>query len=488
MVKTMMKLVSKMKKLGLDRGAGKKEVFHDNGGTVTVRPGDWVEKGAGEYESVFRRPQTDSVRTNIPVKKMYSLTSQAKDWFLELQLRSDKYKFNNMLVVTNPFGVAPLTALALFTTIMDYRVRATVVGDSEDTGFVFEYPAQKRHRIPIIGLYPGRETEVLIELLDENGESCDCRRFPVSTEELPYGVPDVLQPAQGSRNPGFSHTLIAGNRDIPPLVFDREGKVRYYLEANPGGCGIFPLSKGRFLFMEDGISVPCSCVPNSVQMYDMDYLGRVGRTYLAKDGVYGVVEKTAPGGSLLVTGGAQGEQGSCVREIDRETGEVIRETREDSADAGDRQDAVIVSFGGMQGEFRAYEFSPGMTSLSKALVKNTSYIVGELMRPGFMEEEAAGRLDFHAAVAAEIPVTYEMQEDILYIYDPECLVKCVIFRGKTGVWTVEWADTYQAADVLEGVSYGIAVWLDVLPADAYDLYLGLGDRLCDTGKKITKQK
>ena len=137
----------------------KKEVVHSSGGTITIRPEAWVIRGSENYEEIFKRPQTDSFKTNIRTKKMYSLTSQAKDWFLELQLRSEKYTFNNMLAVVNPFGEAPLTALVLFTTIMDYSVRATVKGDTEETDFVAVYPPEKRHRIPIIGLYPGRSTQ-----------------------------------------------------------------------------------------------------------------------------------------------------------------------------------------------------------------------------------------------------------------------------------------------------------------------------------------
>ena len=270
----------------------KKQVFHDNGGTITVREKEWVEKGAAEYESVFKRPQTDSVKTNIQVNKMYSLTSQAKDWFLELQLRSGKYMFNNMLAVVNPFGEAPLTALVLFTTMVDYRVRATVEGDSEDTSFIFEYPAEKRHRIPILGLYPGRSTNIVIELLDENGESCDRRCFPVETEPLPDDLQNVIKAGKSNKkNRNFPNILISGGSDIRPCVFDREGKIRYYLERKPKEYGIFRLSKGRFLFMEEDISVPFYSEPYPVQMYDMDYLGRVGRTYLIKNGAHHTAEE-----------------------------------------------------------------------------------------------------------------------------------------------------------------------------------------------------
>lgn len=307
---------------------GKKQVFYDNGGTITVRSKEWVEKGSLEYESVFKRPQTDSIRTNIPVKKMYSMTSQAKDWFLELQLRSDKYKFNNMLAVVDPFGVAPLTAIVLFTTMMDYRVRATVVGEAENTSFVTEYPAEKRHRIPILGLYPGRSTQVVIELLDENGQPCDTRSFPLTTEPLPEDLQDVVRAKRTGQNPSFSNILISGGLNIRPCVFDREGKIRYYLEAEPNGYGIFPLSKGRFLFMERDICTPSYANPHSVQMYDMDYLGRIGRTYLVKNGAHHAVYEKSVEGNLFVSGNSfEGHSEDVILEIDRQSGETVHKVK-----------------------------------------------------------------------------------------------------------------------------------------------------------------
>lgn len=472
-----------LRKFGMDMGAGKKEVLHDNGGVITIRPSEWVEKGALEYESVFKREQTDSIRTNIEGKKMYSMTSQAKDWFLELQLRSDKYKFNKMLVVEDPFGEAPLTALALFTTIMDYRVRVTALGDSEQTSFVFEYPAEKRHRIPILGLYAGRNTEVVIELLDENGESCDCRRFSLNTKPLPEELQKVIQMKKGNGLQSFSNTLIAGGSSFWPFVFDQDGNVRYYLARKLKGCGIFPLSKGRFLCIDDH-------VPNSVQMYDMDLLGRVGRTYLVKEGVCYAIEKEQ-GGNLLLAGkssdGTCSEHGSngYMMEIDRETGEKIQESRSISLFGEEEQECVSVALEGVSGVFRAYECCFDQTSLSKALVKNNNYIVGELCRPESLEEEP----DFQSAVPAmDTKVHYEMQEDILYLYESAPVVTRVCFRGKMGCWEVRPEDTYRPAEVSDETVGGMAIWLDVLPADTYDLFVWLGDELQDTGKKITKQK
>ena len=176
----------------IQKNANKKNVLHGEGGTVTLRPKEWVTHGAAEYEETFSRLPKNAYKGNVREEKMYSLTSQAKDWFLELQLRSDKYTFKNMLAVIDPFDEAPLTALVMFSTITDYRVRTTVFGDVEETNFVYEFPEGKRHRIPILGLYAGRGTKVQIELLDEQEEVCDTRTFMLQTGELPVFLKDVV--------------------------------------------------------------------------------------------------------------------------------------------------------------------------------------------------------------------------------------------------------------------------------------------------------
>lgn len=659
----------KKRELRTAREARVKEVYRDNGGTITIRQKEWVEKGSLDYEEVFQRTRTDSIKGNVREEKMYSRTSQAKDWFLELQLRSDKYTFNNILAVVNPFGEAPLTALVLFTTIMDYQVRATVVGDTEDTSFVFEYPPEKRHRIPILGLYPGRSTEVVIELLDESGQSCDSRSFPLTTDPLPPDLQDVIVPKKINKDSRFKNILIAGGIDIKPCVFDGEGKIRYYLRRKPKGYGIFPLSKGRFLFMEREISAPSFTNPHSVQMYDMDYLGRVGRTYLVKNGAHHTVEEKTPGGNILTAGNSlEGHSEDLILELNRESGEIVHkikigdlfdETYQDmmdwahinSASYDEEQDAMLVSMRNIHsvamfdwgkdeikwiladprfwentemkdkvlrpvgyvpwfyqqhavfevepereskpdikyimvfdnhwhkrrkveffdedelsyvsfyevnekektvklykrfscpkskirsnaifdkearrlyvmagylvpemeenlglireydfdteeiiseyyvkpGFFRAHEFCPDMVSLSKTLVKNNDYLGGDLKRPERMDDEQAERLDFASAPPVEEPsVSYARQEDIFYIHEIDHAIKKVYFSGKeSGIWFVEFADTYQTMKTFEDADYRIAMWLDVLPPDQYDIYIQLGDELQNTGKKITKHK
>ncbi len=668
LVKKLKRKVKRSKReFEIARGAREKKVYRSNGGTITVRPEAWVIRGSEAYEEVFRREQSDSFKTNIKKKKMYSLVSQAKDWFLELQLRSEKYKFNNMLAVVNPFGEAPLTALVLFTTLMDYSVRVTVEGDTEDTSFISEYPPAKRHRIPILGLYPGRSTNVVIELLDENGQVCDNRRFPLTTEPLPEDLKDIISVKKKNDKAAFKNILIAGGIDIKPCVFDKEGQIRYYLRRKPKGYGIFPLSKGRFLFMEREISAPSFTNPHSVQMYDMDYLGRVGRTYLVKNGAHHTVEEKTPGGNILTAGNSLEEHSEdLILELNRENGEIVHqiklgdlfdETYQDmmdwahinSASYDKEQDSMLVSmrnihsvasfdwsrdeirwlfadprfwegtemadkllkpvgevpwfyqqhavfeveleekkpdikhimvfdnhwhkrrkvkffdkdklsyisfyeinekektvklykrfpcpkskirsnaifdketrhlyamagflvpeieenlglireydFDSMEvlseyyvkpGFFRAHEFLPDMVSLSKTLVKNTDYLGGDLKRPQRLTEDEVESLDFQEAPGVkDSSVFYRMQEDLLYIHEMDHAIGAVYLRGNEGVWKVDFSDTWQTMKTFEDADYRIAMWLDQLPLDQYELYILLHGELQNTGKKLTKQK
>lgn len=652
----------------IQKNANRKTVLHGEGGSVTLRPKEWVTHGSIEYEATFDRLDKTNYKGNVKEEKMYSLTSQAKDWFLELQLRSDKYTFKNMLAVIDPFDEAPLTALVMFTTITDYRVRTTVFGDIEETNLVSEFPAEKRHRIPILGLYAGRETKIQIELLDEQEEVCDTRTFMLQTEELPEDLKDVVKPTKINTRSAFPYILIAGGIDIRPCVFDREGKIRYYLRRKPKGYGIFPLSKGRFLFMEQDISAPSFTNPHSIQMYDMDYLGRVGRTYFVKNGAHHTVEEKTPEGNILTAGNSlEGHSEDLVLEIDRATGAIVHkiklgdifdDTYQDmmdwahinSASYNTAQDSMLVSMRNIHsvakfdwrtdeiqwlmadprfwegtpmaeklltpigevpwfyqqhavfevqpeqnnnpdicyimvfdnhwhkrrkvkffdkdkksyvsfyeinekektvklykriacpkskirsnaifveedrrlyimagflvpeidenlglirevdfdteeilseyyvkpGFFRAHEFCPDMISLSKALVQNTEYLLGDLKRPVLAEKERETAWDFTTAVnVADSVIRYCRREDVFYVREVDHTIQTVIFHGKEKTWYVDFKDTYQTMKTFENAVYYIAMWLDVLPPDQYEIYLEIDNILQNTGKKIVKQK
>jgi hypothetical protein len=139
------------------------------------------------------------------------------------------------------------------------------------------------------------------------------------------------------------------------------------------------------------------------------------------------------------------------------------------------------------GFFRAHEFCPDVVSLSKALPKNKEYLGGDLKRPELLDKEEADKLDFRSAEPVSEPsVAYRMQEDLLYIHEVDHAIQKVYLKGRDEVWFVEFSDTYQTMKTFETADYNIAMWLDVLPSDSYDLYVQMDDCLKRTGKKITK--
>ena len=173
--------------------------------------------------------------------------------------------------------------------------------------------------------------------------------------------------------------------------------------------------------------------------------------------------------------------GFLVPEMDENLG-LIREVDFDTEE-------VLSEYYVKPGFFRAHEFCPDMTSLSKALVQNTDYLLGDLKRPVLAPKEMCERWEFEQAPSVNhASICYRRREDVLYVREVDHLIQKVIFCGKENVWYVAFGDTYQTMKTFENAVYYIAMWMDVLPSDQYDIYLEIEDKLQKTGKKIWKQK
>lgn len=292
--------------------------------------GEVVEWGLGlmdleakKCSGLFLRGEAEKYRTNILVEQSYSIKSLTRDYLIERLLRSGEYTFDHMFLIRNPYGEAPLTALILFVLENPAKVRVTTKGDIPETDYVAVLPKKRNHRVPVLGLYPDRKNQVLIELLGEDDEVLASHEIPVNTVELPASLQDAITAKKVADAPAFDTILINGGVYINTCAFDREGKIRYYLRRNPRGYGIFPLSDGHFFYMEKDISVPSYSNPQTVQSYDMDYFGRVYRTYLVEKGVHHTAEEKVDGNILTASSTMLEHTEDRVIEIDRQTGEIV---------------------------------------------------------------------------------------------------------------------------------------------------------------------
>lgn len=304
----------------------KKTVHHKkfaDGGEVIVWETGRAGEEAASYENLFLRKEIAGFRTNIRREQSCSIKSLTRDYLYKQLLSSGEYTFDHMLVIKDPYGEAPLTALALFILEEPACVRVTTKGNLKETDFVTELPKKKEHRVPILGMYAEKANDIVIEILDDEGNCVKSHTFTIRTKRLPKSLRNVITVKKWTDKPAYSNIMINGGVKIHTCVFDIEGKIRYYLSRKPRGYGIFPLSDGHFFYMEKYISVPSYSNPQTVESYDMDYFGRVFRTYLTEKGVHHTAEEKAGGNILTGSNSMLEHTEDCVIEIDRQTGEIV---------------------------------------------------------------------------------------------------------------------------------------------------------------------
>lgn len=307
--------------------AKKKTINSEDGRKVTICNAAWLSHRAAGRIKEYTRREAFRIHTNIDTEPFAAPVSQAKDAVIEEILQKGRYTFSHILVLKNPFGEAPLTALALFKTEKPCAVRVTVEGMTDETGMSALLPETMYHRVPLIGLYPGKVNHICLEIL-ENGTVTEQREIRLKAPELPPDLKNIIKVGKKSDDPVFSEILVAGGVDIKTCAFDRDGHIRYFLKRKPKGYGIFPLSKGRFLFMEQDVSAPSYTNPQSVQSYDMDYLGRVRKVYFSRNGIHHTIEEKEQGGNIIAAGSSmEGHSEDLILEIDREDGQIVRKIK-----------------------------------------------------------------------------------------------------------------------------------------------------------------
>lgn len=294
-----------------------------DGGEVVEWGLGLIDREAQKCSGIFRRENAGDYETNIRQQQSYSMKSLTRDYLLERLLRSGEYSFDHMFLIRNPYGEAPLTALVLFVLEAPAKVRVTTKGDIAETDFVSVLPKKRNHRVPILGLYPSRTNRVLIEILGDEDQVVASHEIPVRTVDVPGNLKNAITVKKVAENPAYDNILISGGININTCAFDRQGKIRYFLRRNPRGYGIFPLSDGHFFYMEKNVSVPSYSNPQTVQSYDMDYFGRIYRTYLVEKGVHHTAEEKIGGNILTGSNTMLEHTEDRVIEIDRQTGEIV---------------------------------------------------------------------------------------------------------------------------------------------------------------------
>lgn len=278
------------------------------------------------YEKEVLDNRDRKVRSPMRKVPQQAYLTQLRDYAYEKVLDSHMYTFSHLLVVPNPYDIVKQSALLLFNSSKETKIRYRVLGDIPETDFVGETGYATRHRVPVLGLYLERSNKVELEMISEEGEVVKRRMLRIYVSESPKKIRNVL--GENVRMASGNHSsfpfLLLNGVSFNPLVVDCEGKIRYSIQLRTNSIGMIPLENGHFLYEDrtanrmnkKGKIIPC-------RYHEMDYMGRVYKTFLFDFPLSGAVAQK--GSSLFMsTSSDDSHVMDCIVEVDRDSGRILK--------------------------------------------------------------------------------------------------------------------------------------------------------------------
>jgi arylsulfate sulfotransferase len=158
---------------------------------------------------------------------------EAMDAALLAELQSGYYTPDDPLVVVNPYGISPLTALILFKTEEPCQISIHVPGKDAQTALDYTFSGYTTdHIVPVYGLYADTENEVELTFTPQNSNAYTLT-VPLQTDKLSsrydflHILTDMEQP--DCYEPGFniSYESVLFLNGI--AAFDANGDPRWHL-------------------------------------------------------------------------------------------------------------------------------------------------------------------------------------------------------------------------------------------------------------------
>ncbi len=290
---------------------------------VTFASEDYINERTEYYVQKIIDETRKARSDGIPDAKEIEIQTIARERVIDELAKPQDYTPDNILVIKDPYGYVPLSAMAVFTSKKPLSVKVKV-GGSEDILVKGELPPATRHRIPIVGLFAERINDIYIELY--NGRRRVKRiHFQIETGTLPVSLQNLSKVLEKHNESAYQFYYISGVDVWFPCIIDSKGNVRYYIRKPSKNYGVFPLTNGRLLHCDRGICTASFGVPHSSRSYEMDLWGRVRRTLNVKNGIHHDVYEIGPDGNLIIaTSTLINYCEDAVAEVDRNTGQIIK--------------------------------------------------------------------------------------------------------------------------------------------------------------------
>lgn len=309
---------------------------------------DWIENISGKLKGLPKtvdadqslESEPDGAVEDVPVVEVETLQQmlcrqvremadhqEEIDRLMLEELRSGAYTLDNPLVLLDPYGTSPLTAVLLFTTKESMRIEIQIAGDTPHAKVDFAFSEfEIEHIIPVYGLYGERENVVEVTAINQEGTALKSE-VTVQTDVFPAGIASVTVQTRTldmeAVQPGFNFTYAVPFTGIGKSAIDINGDIRWYLNTYEDGSLLKKVETnagdyngGKSLFVACG----ASDAYGPVMILEMNFLGKLLNAWYAPYGVHHDIEPDETG--LLVTGSIDGGYEELIYHIDTKTGEI----------------------------------------------------------------------------------------------------------------------------------------------------------------------
>ena len=228
---------------------------------------------------------------------------------------TEENTIDNPKIIVNPYEISPLTALILFETRDLTAPTVTIVGEDESTTFTKTFTPNKKHVLPIYGLYPDRNNEVIITL---NGEDYT---FHIQTDPLPedFALPtDVTADKEELDQELY---FVTPSSQGYTAAYDINGDVRWYLTENMI-WDVQRLRNGNIMLSSNRLINPPYYTTGLVEM---DLTGKIYYEYVLPGGYHHDVYELENGNLLVASNNFDsGTVEDYIVEIERDTGNIVK--------------------------------------------------------------------------------------------------------------------------------------------------------------------
>lgn len=234
-----------------------------------------------------------------------------------LQEAAVGYSFEEPLVVLNPYGNSPLTAVVVFSTEEEMGGTITVKGKSEENDIKGTFDAATDHIVPVYGLYNGDTTEVVLTL--EDGTTNTLEITTESVDVSAWNIEAEMLDADAYDESCLNFICSSGGTI---LAIDSAGDIRWYF-TSVGVMGVHRLSNGH-LMAPSSYTIRSGYHKSGLVEFDLN--GKIYAEYAIPGGMHHDFQELSSGNLLVATSSPDlSSFEDYVVEIDRETGEVVWE-------------------------------------------------------------------------------------------------------------------------------------------------------------------